>query len=133
MAIAIQQYGLWILVATIPIYFMAWSWESFDENCVGDCHNGKGIYTWDDGDVYDGEWKDGMRNGYGIKLVAGTAERYEGQFKNDAKHGRGTYTYESGNKYEGDWLDDQKSGQGVMTRPDGSVIFDGEWFDAHLG
>jgi 1-phosphatidylinositol-4-phosphate 5-kinase len=27
---------------------------------------GKGIYTWYNGDIYDGEWLDGMKHGYGV-------------------------------------------------------------------
>lgn len=27
--------------------------------------NGEGMYEYDDGSVYDGEWKDGKRHGHG--------------------------------------------------------------------
>lgn len=27
---------------------------------------GKGVYKYANGDVYDGEWKDGSMNGYGV-------------------------------------------------------------------
>ena len=41
-----------------------------------------------DGDIYDGEWKDGNFNG------------------------KGKYTYADGIIYEGEWKDDKKDGKG---------------------
>ena len=31
----------------------------------GDVSNGKGICKWPDGSQYEGEWKNGMKHGYG--------------------------------------------------------------------
>jgi len=28
--------------------------------------NGKGVFTWSHGEVYDGEWVNGVKEGYGI-------------------------------------------------------------------
>ena len=52
--------------------------------------------TFTNGDVYEGEWKNGLH------------------------HGQGTYTWSSGKKYEGEWKDSKKDGQGTMTLNDGS-------------
>ena len=48
----------------------------------------KGIFTWPNGDTYEGEYKDDIRNGFGI------------------------YKYKDGNRYEGEWKNDQKNGKG---------------------
>ena len=45
------------------------------------------------GDVYKGEWLNGMAHGYGV------------------------YTQTNGYKYEGDWVYNQKDGQGHETIP----------------
>ncbi len=45
--------------------------------CIkGDCNNGYGTYTWNTGDKYIGEWKDGISNGQGTFTFAdGTVEK----------------------------------------------------------
>ena len=48
-----------------------------ERNAQDEMH-GQGTYTWDSGDVYDGEWKEGNM------------------------HGQGTYTYANGNVYKGE-------------------------------
>ena len=32
---------------------------------MGKAH-GKGVYTWKNGEIYDGEWVNGVKQGYGI-------------------------------------------------------------------
>ena len=55
-------------------------------------YTGKAQVQYTNGDTYDGDFKDGVRDG------------------------EGTYTYsEAGNKYEGQWKDNLKSGIGKMT------------------
>ena len=57
-----------LLLAILPAFL-------FSQNtgrCVGNCNNGQGTFIWDDGEEYDGEWK------------------------NESFQGDGTYKYESG-------------------------------------
>ena len=49
----------------------------------------KARITFADGDKYDGEYKDGKRNG------------------------KGTYTFADGDKYDGEWKDDKGNGLGT--------------------
>ena len=50
--------------------------------CIsGDCVNGQGIFTYSNGEKYEGEWKDGEKNG------------------------QGTYTFPNGDKYVGEYKD----------------------------
>lgn len=45
----------------------------------------KGIYIWNDGKVYEGEWRKNKMHGKGIcKWVGGRI--YEGEYENDKKH-----------------------------------------------
>lgn len=50
---------------------------------------GRGIEAWNDG------------------------RRYEGDFKNGKKDGEGTFEWPNGNKYIGSWRDDKQHGDGV--------------------
>ena len=52
----------------------------------------KGILTWPNGDIYEGEYKDDNRNGFGIYKYS-NGNRYEGEFKNDKQHGKGKITF----------------------------------------
>ena len=45
------------------------------------------------GAKYEGQYKDGKRNGLGTLIYANGA-KYEGQFKDDKRHGQGTFKYE---------------------------------------
>lgn len=63
---------------------------------------GRGIYHYQNGDKYLGEWLNDMFNGKGVYIFS-IGERYEGDLKNGKKQGKGVYFYINGNVYEGDW------------------------------
>ena len=64
------------------------------------CNNGTGIYTFRNGDIFDGEWK-------------------------DRKIWKGIYTWKEGDIFDGEWKEGRKW-KGLYTWVDGDV-FDGEW------
>lgn len=78
-------------------------------------------------DRYEGEFKDGKKNGVGYmsyELNGATAE-YEGEWRDDKRCGRGKYKYYTlgggarhGYKYEGEWLDDKEHGYGISVNDD---------------
>jgi hypothetical protein len=74
--------------------------------------HGRGVYTFSNGDVYLGFWKEDRFHGDGIYLFA-KGDRYQGKFTEGRKHGRGVYQYRSGAVYDGEWLKDRKSGFGM--------------------
>lgn len=61
--------------------------------------NGKGKYTWQDGNWYEGDWVDDQKEGMG-KFSWTTGDVYEGEYKGDKRHGVGSKTYSNGDKYE---------------------------------
>ena len=75
---------------------MSWS------NCVGDCVNGQGTFTWPDGQKYVGQWKDGNYDGQGTLTLA-DGQKYVGQFKDGNYDGQGTMTLADGSKKTGIW------------------------------
>ena len=46
----------------ILVLGLLWCNVGFAECIKGDCNNGYGTYTWNTGDKYVGEWKDGKEN-----------------------------------------------------------------------
>lgn len=77
-----------------------------------------GLCYYENGDKYDGDWKNGKREGRGNQSFA-VGTKYEGEWKNDKMNGRGKIftilglcVYSNGNKYEGDWKNDQMEGHG---------------------
>lgn len=73
-------------------------------NKNGEPH-GKGKVTWDDGDIYEGEFYNGDYHGVG-KLIFEDGEIYEGEFKKGFMCGNGQITYPNGSVQYGVWEDD---------------------------
>jgi hypothetical protein len=46
---------------------------------------------------------------------------YEGEFRDGLQHGQGTYRLPNGFEYTGEWLEGAISGQGVARYPSGAV------------
>jgi hypothetical protein len=67
---------------------------------------GYGIYHYENGDVYEGEWD------------------------NNDKSGLGEYIYSDGSVYRGEWLKDKKHGKGTLFAH--SLMFEGEWKEDDL-
>lgn len=65
--------------------------------------NGKGIYSWQNGDIYQGQYVNGKRTGYGI------------------------YTFETGEVYKGNWKDNFRHGEGTLYNKKGKVVSNGPW------
>ena len=68
----------------LPMFFFGQS-GNFGEatGCIsGNCVNGYGVYVWEDGQQYEGWWK------------------------NDKRNGQGTNTYASGRIKKGKWIND---------------------------
>ena len=71
--------------------------------------NGKGTYTWANGDKYEGDYVDGkgtgkgtITYGYGSKRKW-AGDKYEGDVLNGNLHGKGTYTCANGKQFTGNW------------------------------
>ena len=77
---------------------------------------------------YEGEVKDGKRNGKGIVHNAdGTI--YEGYWKNDKKEGDGVMTWTSGIRFEGTYSNNVRNGFGVMYDKHGVARVEAMWIN----
>ncbi len=86
-------------------------------NCIG-------VYSFQNGSKYFGEWKKGRKEGNGtMEFVEG--DRYVGKWKNDNFHGSGIYYYlrednRKGEIFRGNYINGIKNGQGVYEYPNGN-------------
>ena len=74
--------------------------------------HGQGVMTYANGDIYDGEWKEGRMDGKGTKKFRNGNE-YEGGVKSGRAHGEGVLTYAAGDlvKSSGEWKDGKRCGK----------------------
>ena len=71
-----------------------------------------------DGSTYQGTWKDGKEDGYGIGKGDGCT--YEGEWKNGLPHGEGKLIDDEGTITEGDFIEGILT-EGIMELDDGSM------------
>ncbi len=86
----------------------------------GDCDNGYGVWVYDSGDLYAGNWSGGFRNGEGVYLYA-DGQAYVGNVVENKRNGFGKYNWLSGESYSGNWKDGKQDGYGVSITSDGTT------------
>ena len=105
-----------------------YTWENGDkyvgEHKDGESH-GQGTFTWGNGDKYVGKYQDGKRHGQGT-ITWADGSKYVGEWKDGKKHGQGTYTYAEGDKYVGKYQDGKRHGEGTYTYASGNKYV-GRW------
>jgi hypothetical protein len=84
-----------------------------------------GQSTFQNGDVYEGEYRNGVRHGRGVYRFASGAV-YDGEYVNGKKHGQGTFIYSDGSKYSGEWKEDKRDGYGEYKYVNGDE-YCGQW------
>jgi hypothetical protein len=89
--------------------------------------NGKGTYTWHDGSVYVGDFKDDSRHGNG-RFNWSNGESYKGEYLEDERTGEGSFHWPDGSFYEGSFLRGKRHGSGSYQSVNGAV-YEGGWFD----
>ena len=84
-----------------------------------------GTETFDNGDIYKGTFKDGLKHGKGT-LTTRNNRSYEGDWENDKPHGFGINTFPNGKIYTGNFFKGKPVGYGQWTYADGR-IYNGTW------
>ncbi len=93
----------------------------------GNCNNGFGVYKFQDGSMYRGNFSKGQFQGYGkIKYANGNV--YEGDWNEDLKWGRGTMSFTNGDAYAGNFKEDKFWGKGIYRYHTGDK-YDGTWLN----
>uniref|UniRef100_A0AAQ4QLR5 Uncharacterized protein n=1 Tax=Gasterosteus aculeatus aculeatus TaxID=481459 RepID=A0AAQ4QLR5_GASAC len=78
---------------------------------VEDLRRGHGVYTYPNGDTYDGEWLHHVRHGPGTYHYSDTGAVYRGCWVNDQMESAGGYVY-SNHRYEGNFVNNAPGGPG---------------------
>ena len=107
---------------------------------------GKGVFIWDNGVKYIGNFKEGCMCGEGFlfdkdnklifegnyynnkkngkgKFYIKDKEYYEGDFSDDKMEGKGSYHYENGDTWEGNFKNNLKNGVGIMTYHNNNDVY----------
>ena len=87
--------------------------------------DGKGRFFYVVGSVYDGQWKEDQKHGEGKETYADGAV-YDGLFVAGTRHGRGTLQYANSDSYEGEWSLDMKHGTGTF-RWGAGTVYEGDF------
>jgi len=99
--------------------------DDYEGEWKDDRKHGRGVYKLSNGDVYEGDFLDGFRCGKGIYKYS-TGAIYSGEFQSNKMHGHGTYIYNSGVKYVGNFTCDKMDGEGTLHFMNGTS-FQGLW------
>ena len=102
--------------------------DLYDGVMINGVFSGKVLIHYDYG-VYDGEWRDGDKNGTGT-MTWTDGDCYVGQFLEGTMHGKGKFTWSNGDVYEGDWVGGKMQGVGKLTWGNKCEYYDGEWADS---
>mmetsp|Transcript_15842 Transcript_15842/g.23850 ORF Transcript_15842/g.23850 Transcript_15842/m.23850 type:complete len:231 (-) Transcript_15842:87-779(-) len=103
---------------------------------------GPGVFVWmkageeDEGPIekarYEGNYKDGARNGVG-KMTYPNGDIYEGEWLDNKMHGEGTYIYKkTGDIYSGSWAANAKNGEGRYEFGGDSSVLVGHWQNGQI-
>ena len=71
----------------------------------GDCKNGHGLKVWENGERYEGWFKNGMRDGYGF-MTYENGDTYIGEWSENLRYGHGGIAFKNHAtkvKYVGEW------------------------------
>ena len=74
---------------------------------------GKGIMKYNNGGIYNGNWKDDKLDGKG-KYIFRDGSSYEGEFCKGSREGWGKMTCKNGDVYEGNWMKDKITGPRIF-------------------
>jgi hypothetical protein len=95
--------------------------DRYDGNFVADRPDGKGKYQFSNGDSYEGEVKAGVITGRGT-YVTKAGDRIEGSFTDGKANGAGIYRFASGDRYEGEMVAGKLQGKGRYFTTNGDRI-----------
>lgn len=82
-------------------------------------------YTYETGESFEGNVKDGEFNGFGY-LKFPNGDSYQGVFADNNYNGLGKYTFGTGSFYIGFFADGKRNGKGIFVGSDGK-IWGGNW------
>ena len=98
------------------------SGDMYDGEFVNGLKEGKGIYNYSNGDLYIGLFSKGEKEGFGVYYY-NNGDTYEGIFSHNEKNGKGKYYYSNGEKYIGTFKNNLLDGKGKYFYSNGDKYF----------
>ncbi len=100
--------------------------DKYEGEFKDDIINGFGKYTYSDGSYFEGNFVNGVKQGYGkfvvVKDGVPTGEEFSGQYVNDMLNGQGEYVSADGSySYVGNFVNDVQNGSGKCTYANGDT------------
>nr|DBA20075.1 TPA: hypothetical protein GDO54_015815 [Pyxicephalus adspersus] len=91
---------------------------SYDGRWLAGKPHGRGVLKWPDGRVYEGEFRNGLEDGFGKYIIPKKSLKkedcYLGYWKDGKMYGQGTFWYANGEVYEGCFQDNNRHGHGLL-------------------
>ena len=123
-----ENYGIFIYpIINLLSDKIIYNKNQYEGGYINDKFEGKGKYIYENGDLYIGEWKRGLREGNGILYYKNGNIKYEGGWVNDKYEGNGKHIWKDGECYIGGWKNGLKNGKGVFYYKNGSIEYEGDW------
>ena len=94
---------------------------------------GNGRYFYENGDRYDGQWKNGIKHGIETIYYKNGTIKYEGNFVNDKPDGYGKIFFENNEYYEGQRRRGFSQGKGKEYYYNGKVKYEGDFYNDKFG
>lgn len=113
-----------LMILLLVLILSSFVYSRDDASCdTGNCVNGKGTATFLTGEVYTGQWKNGLRHGKGILIIPSDYgnynDKYEGYWKDDKQHGKG-FLRITPEEFNGTWVNGELNGKGSYLHFDGT-------------
>lgn len=101
----------------------------YEGELVNGLPHGKGIFYFNDGGRYEGDFLKGTFTGKGKMIYTFPSEGYyyEGDFVNGLRNGQGVYKFPSGTRYEGGFVNNEFHGYGMLCDESENVLKVGQW------
>ncbi len=110
------------------------NWLYIGEVNSNDDPHGKGDMRFRDGDHYSGEFKNGLREGYGTYTFAkGDVLSYEGFYHLGKREGQGVIKYRNGDRFEGWFKEGKKHGWGTYYKHVDGYKEESHYGQYHMG
>lgn len=74
------------------------------------------------GEIIEASFTNGVINEGKIKILYSNGDYYEGDVKQGKRNGKGIHYFKNGDVYEGDYLRDKRIGKGKMSFTDTSTL-----------
>lgn len=103
--------------------------DVYEGEWVSNVMEGQGTYTAENGEVWSGTWENNALTQGTFTYITG--EIYAGKFENNMFNGQGTYTSNDGSTYSGIWKDDKLNGHAIINFSNGDK-YDGNVKDLQM-